>query len=81
MTTSWALTTRGHLADAMRTHVSGTLLAFAALVVGLGATVTAVWGKRLAWQPAESTVAILAVVMVGLVLCEWIFRLLSASGS
>ncbi len=80
MTTSWALATRGHLADALRTHVAGTLLAFAALVVGLGAAITAARGRRLAWQPAETTVAALAVVLVGLVLFEWILRLLSSSG-
>jgi ABC-type nickel/cobalt efflux system permease component RcnA len=81
MTTSWALAARGQLTDALRTHVAGTLLAFAALVAGLGATITAARGRRLAWQPAETTVAVLAVVLVGLILCEWIFRLLSQSVS
>ena len=80
MTTSWALATRGRLAAALRTHVAGTLLASVALVVGLGATITAAWGRRLAWQPAETTVAALAMVLVGLVLFEWIFRLLSPLG-
>jgi uncharacterized membrane protein len=79
MTTSWALATHGNLADALRTHVAGTLLAFVALVVGLGATITAARGRRLAWQPAETTVAVLAVVLVGFVLLEWIVRLLSLS--
>jgi hypothetical protein len=80
MTTSWALATRGQLADALRTHVTGTLLALAALVVGLGAMITAARGRRLAWQPAERTVAVLAVALVGLDLFEWILRLLSPWG-
>ena len=77
MTTSWALATKGRLTDALRTHVCGTLLAFGALVVGLGATITAARGRRLAWQPADTIVAGLAVVLAGLVICEWMIRLLS----
>jgi Protein of unknown function (DUF2752) len=80
MTTSWALATRGHLADALRTHVAGTLLAVTALVVGLGATITAARGRRLAWQPGDTTLAVLGVVLVGLILVEWIFRLSALSG-
>jgi hypothetical protein len=74
MTTSWALATRGRLADAARTHATGTLLAGAALVAGLGAVVVAARG-RVAWRPGETLVAVVAVAFVGLVLCEWIVRL------
>ena len=80
MTTAWALATRGRLADAVRTHVAGTLLALGALVVGLAATIVAARGRRLAWQPAETTVAGLAVLLAGLVLFEWMIRLVSQSG-
>lgn len=80
MTTSWALATQGRLADALRTHVAGTLLALGALMVGLGATITAARGRRLAWQPTETTAAGLAIVLVGLILFEWVLRLLSQSG-
>jgi Protein of unknown function (DUF2752) len=80
MTTSWALATHGRLWDAVCVHVTGTLLAFAALVVGLGTTIVAARGRRLAWQPSETMVAAAAVVLAGLVLCEWIVRLLSQSG-
>lgn len=76
MTTSWALVTKGRPLDALATHVTGTLLALVALVVGLGATIVAVRGKRLAWQPGEAAAAIGALVLTGLVLFEWMFRLL-----
>jgi hypothetical protein len=77
MTTSWALATRGRLVDAARAHVTGTLLAGAALAVAVGAALVAARGKRLAWPPGETTVAAAAVTLVGLVLCEWIVRLLA----
>ncbi len=77
MTTSWALVTKGRALDALATHATGTLLAVVALVVGLGAIIVAVQGKRLAWQPGETTVAGASLVLTGLVLFEWIFRLLS----
>jgi hypothetical protein len=80
MTTSWALATHGRLVDAVRTHATGTLLAFAALVVGLASTIVAARGRRLAWQGDETIAAGLAVALAGLVLCEWIVRLLSQSG-
>jgi len=75
MTTSWSLVTHGRLADAARTHASGTLLALVALVVGLIAVIVAVQGKRLAWQPGETTLALGGVALALLVVAEWIFRL------
>lgn len=80
MTTSWALATHGRFVDAVRTHATGTLLAFTALVGGLASTIVAARGRRLAWQGGETIAAALAVALVGLVLCEWIVRLLSQSG-
>ncbi len=58
-----------------RTHASGTLLALVALVVGLAATIVAVRGRRLSWQPGETTLAVLAVAMAATVVGEWIVRL------
>ncbi len=78
MTTSWALVTKGRPIDALSTHVTGTLLALVALVVGLGATIVAVRGRRLAWQPGETAAAVGALVLAGLVLFEWMFRLLGS---
>jgi hypothetical protein len=75
MTTSWALVTKGRPLDALATHVTGTLLAVVALVAGMGATIVAVRGKRLAWQPGETAAAIGALALAGLVLVEWMFRL------
>ena len=75
MTTSWSLVTKGQVAEAARTHASGTLLALVALVVGLAATIVAVRGRRLSWQPGETTLAVLAVAMAATVVGEWIVRL------
>lgn len=76
MTTAWAHFTHGRLADALRTHAAGTLLAVVALVVALAALVVAVRGRRLAWQPRETTIAGLAVTVAGAVLFEWTLRML-----
>jgi hypothetical protein len=75
MTTSWSLATHGRFADAVRTHASGALLALTALVAGLAAVIVAVQGRRPAWQPRETTLAIGGVALVLLVVAEWIVRL------
>jgi hypothetical protein len=75
MTTSWALATKGHFREAFATHVSGTLLALLAFAAGIGATIVAVQGKRLSWQPRSSVLAVGAVGLALLMLGEWIMRL------
>ena len=75
MTTAWTHFAQGRPVEALRTHAAGTLLAVAALVAAGLALVMAVLGRRLAWQPGETTIAGLAVVMVALILCEWTWRL------
>lgn len=75
MTTSWCLATHGRLADAAQTHASGTLLAIAALIVGLAAMIVAAQGKKLAWQPGDNTLAIAGIGLALLVIGEWIVRL------
>jgi uncharacterized membrane protein len=77
MTTSWSLATQGRVVEAVETHAVGTLLAFAALVVGMTATVVAVRGRRLSWQPGDTTLAGLSVTLAALVVGEWIVRLLA----
>ena len=77
MTTAWANVAHGRLWEALRAHASGTLLAALALVVGVGALIIAARGRRLAWQPAETTIALGAVALTGLILCEWTIRLLA----
>ena len=75
MTTSWALATRGRIVEAVRTHVTGTLLAVGSLVVGLGAVVVAASGRMLSWLPSQLMVAWMAAAVAGLILVEWILRL------
>jgi hypothetical protein len=77
MTTAWASVTHGRFVDALRAHASGTLLAGVALAAAAWALIVAVRGKRLAWQPGETTIAGLAVALTVLILCEWTFRLLA----
>lgn len=75
MTTSWALATHGRVWEAFEAHATGTLLAIAALVVGLAATLVALGGRRLSWQPNENVLAGLALIVAVLVLIEWTLRL------
>jgi hypothetical protein len=77
MTTSWALVTHGRPREAFATHATGTLLALVALVVGMGAVIVAVQGRRLAWLPSQQVLAIMAAVLAVLVLGEWVIRLLT----
>ena len=75
MTTSWALATKGRFQEALNAHVSGTLLALLALVVGSGFTIVAALGKQLSWQPGSTTWAVFSVALALLVLGEWVVRL------
>ena len=77
MTTAWANVTHLRFADALRANASGAVLAVAAFGVGCSAIAVAVRGKRLAWQPKESAIAGLALLTASLVICEWVFRLLT----
>lgn len=77
MTTAWSNVTHGRLAEALRAHASGTLLAGVAAVAAAWSLIVAVRGKHLAWQPGETTIASMAVALTGLVLCEWTFRVLT----
>ena len=77
MTTAWANVMHGHVTTALRTHVSGTMLAFVALVIGAWATAVAVRGKHLAWRPTENMIAWAAVALTGLIIGEWTIRLLA----
>jgi uncharacterized protein DUF2752 len=76
MTTSWAHFTHGRLADALRVSATGTLLAGVAFVVGVTASVVAVRGRQVAWQPRETQVAVAALALAGVILFEWAVRLL-----
>ena len=75
MTTSWAHFTHGRISDALQVSTTGTLLAGLALVVGVAAAVVAVRGRPVAWQPRETQVAVAALALAGVILCEWVVRL------
>ncbi len=75
MTTAWSCFSQGLWLQAMRVHATGTLLAAMALITGVSAVAIAVRGKWPAWQPRETTVAMVAVVTAGLVFLEWVIRL------
>jgi hypothetical protein len=76
MTTSWAHFTQGRISDALGASTTGTLLAGIALVVGVTASVVAARGRRVAWQPRETHVAVAALALAGVILFEWAIRLL-----
>ncbi|MBI3838884.1 MAG: DUF2752 domain-containing protein [Planctomycetia bacterium] len=77
MTTAWANFVQGRPIAALRAHAAGTLLAVVAVVASIAALVMAARGKKLAWQPGETATAGLAMALVGLILLEWTFRLLT----
>ena len=75
MTTSWALATHGRPLEALQAHVTGTLLAVVALVVGMASAIVAASGRRLGWQPHQTVIASLAALLAAGVLIEWTLRL------
>jgi hypothetical protein len=74
MTTSWSYVTHGQWANAFKTHVAGTLLAPVAAVVSLAAMALAARGK--AWRVNENVVVGVVVAATGLIVCEWIVRVM-----
>jgi hypothetical protein len=75
MTTSWALATHGQLAEALRVHTSGTLLAALSVGVSVMALVLAVRGRWFAWQVHDTAIAVIGLVAMAVVIGEWIWRL------
>ncbi len=75
MTTSWAYATRGQMADALRAHVGGTLLAVAAAIAAATTLAAALRGKPTARMPSETAIISLVAVGTALLLAEWIVRL------
>jgi hypothetical protein len=75
MTTSWAYATRGQLRDALRTHVGGTILAFATAVCAVSALAIAARGKWPLRQPSEAVTISLIVVGAAMLVGEWVVRL------
>jgi hypothetical protein len=76
MTTSWAYFVHGQPLEALKTHASGTLLAVAATV---GAALTlgvAIRGQKIVWRDSETALVAVSLTLVGLILLEWVLRLL-----
>jgi len=78
MTTSWSLLTNGRPIEALENHVTGVLLAGLTLAVGMLALVVAVRGKRIDWYRYEVPIAVAATILAGLVLGEWLIRILAS---
>lgn len=77
MTTAWSNFMRGRIADALRANATGTVLAALALVVAGWMLAVAIRGRPLPWQPGETTIAVAAVAMAGLMVGEWAVRVLA----
>jgi hypothetical protein len=75
MTTSWSLAVQGRLAEALRVHVSGTVLAVVAAGVSVLALAVAVRGRWFAWQMSDTAMAVCGLTTIALVIVEWIWRL------
>jgi hypothetical protein len=75
MTTAWAHVAHGQWSAAVRTHVSGTVLAILAAPIALAALVAAVGGRESSWVPDEVMLAGVAVALAGAVVSEWLVRL------
>jgi hypothetical protein len=77
MTTAWANVTHGRPLDALKANASGALLAVVALAAGVWTLSAAARGRWPAWRPTEMTMALGAVALTGMVLCEWTLRVLA----
>lgn len=77
MTTSWAYVTHGQWANALKTHVAGTLLAPVAAVVSVAAIALAARGRTWSWRVNENVVVGVVVAATGLIVCEWIVRVMA----
>ena len=75
MTTSWALAAQGRLAEALRVHTSGTMLAGLSVAASVTALAVAVRGRWFAWQTSDTAMAVFGLAAIALVIVEWILRL------
>jgi hypothetical protein len=75
MTTSWAHVVRGELAPAARASFSGTLLAFAAMLLAGWALISAARGRALIGWPNDRFLAIAGLTVAAIVLVDWLRRL------
>ena len=76
MTTSWAHVMRGEWKQAMRANSAGMMLALAACIVGPWLLAVAGRGRWIGWKPTEVNVAVMAIIVIGVTLLDWLRRLM-----
>ena len=64
----------GQVRDALRTHVTGALLAAMSALVGLASLILAIRGKRPPWWPPERAALVTLACVATMVLAEWGLR-------
>jgi len=77
MTTAWANLVHGHLGAALRTHVTGTVLAVLDLAGAVWLLAVACRGRWVGGVPNSTAGSRLASVIVAVTLIEWVLRLLA----
>lgn len=77
MTTSWSLLVHGRPIEALDNHVSGTALAALAVLGAALALVVAASGRWIVWRRYETSAAVAATTVSGLILLEWMIRMLA----
>lgn len=78
MTTSWSLFVHGRPIEALGNHVSGTALAALAVMGATLALGVAASGRWIVWRRYETAAAVAATAVAGLILLEWMIRLLAS---
>jgi hypothetical protein len=74
-TTAFAYAVRGHLAEALRANVGGTLLAGLFVLSGPWLLASAARGRWLVWVPTGPRVALIAAAIAAIMVIDWIIRL------
>ena len=75
MTTAWSHLTHGSLASAIRTHASGTMLGFAAVIGSGWCLAYTVAGPGRVRLPKEQWLLAAGLGIAMLVLVEWVIKL------
>jgi hypothetical protein len=76
MTTSWAHIVRGEAASAFQVNSAGALLALAALAAVPWLLVCGAAGRWVGWTPRSTPLAVAAVGVGGIMVLDWLRRLL-----
>ena len=76
MTTSWAHLTEGNLIGAVSANAGGTLLGIVSMIVGPYLVVAALVGRWPLVRPHETVIALLALAILVVTMCDWAYRLM-----